>query len=233
MSSEETGGNPITEGLGHAARHAAEVAAVLAMGAQAAIRVRERQLRTQTDAERGQLRVEHAAARLTWSEPHSSAPEAARVWAAAQPWADRDPAAAEATRRAEARLDDLVPDIMDRYRHQLAGGDEPAAAMNTATTGLGGAAAAAWAQASTERAAAAAGFATPDLPATRLDEHHQGVTIGGGHADEADTEAARAATLAAVAYPAPVTAALAGRATPPPAARPGPARRDLHRGRSR
>jgi hypothetical protein len=233
--SDAAEGNPIGEGLGHAARQAAEVAAVLAMGAQAALRVRERQLQARPEVERGQLRAEHAAARLTWQhEAPVSAAEAARAWSAAQPWAGRDQDAADAARLAEARLDELVPDLMARYRPLVAEGTEPALAMSTAAASLGGAAAAACAEATAQRSAAAAGYATPDVPSTGLDEHHQGVTIGVVHAEEADAAAARAAALAAVAYPQPVTAALASLPHQRVAGRPAvAANREMHRGRGR
>lgn len=235
--SDESTGNPISDGIGHAARQAAEVAAVLAVGAQAALRGRERQLQTQTATERGQLGAEHAAARLTWLDPglgSASVSETAQVWAAAQRWISRDPTAAEGARRAEARLDELVPELMDRYRELVAEGNEPHPAMSAAAGTRLRDADAAWAQASAERAAAAAGYATPDVAGTRLDEHHQGVTIGGVHADEADAAATRAAALAAVAYPQPISSALADRTSPPP---PGwsaaTSRRQMNRGRGR
>jgi hypothetical protein len=140
----DASGSPLSDGAGHAARQVAEVAAVLAMAAQGAARVRERQ------------------------------------WAADQ-----------------------------AGRQRIATAADPA---------LSGAAAAARAASGEERSAAAAGFATPDVPATRVDEHHQGVAAGIGHAELADTDAGRAAALAAAAYPRPIGDALS--LTPRPA-RPG------------
>jgi hypothetical protein len=198
VSDGEGSGSALTEGLGHAARQAAEVAAVLSMAAQAALRMRERQLHAQADhttRDRGQLRVDYAAARLAWSPAFDAAfasagpLEVAQVWGAAQPWAAHDPAAADATRRAELRLEELAPEVMARYRDFLDAGTEPAQAMHTAASALGGAAAAR-AQASEERAAALAAGATPDLPSTRLDEHHQGVAEGAGHTEVADASGA-------------------------------------------
>lgn len=232
--SEHHAGNLVAEAGGHAAGQAAEVAAVLAIAAQAAIRIREQRLAADAARERREETVrsaDHAAARLVWSAADrpgfaaADGPEAARVWAAAQPWADIDPAAAEALRRAEARLGEVAPDVVADYHRRLAGGEDPAAAMYAA-----GAAALARAEAGHERAAAAAGFATPDLPRTRLDEHQVGVTFGEAHLGVADQEAARAAHLAGIAYPQPISAALA----PPPRAayRPAPGA-GRSRGRSR
>ena len=65
----------------------------------------------------------------------------AGVWSAAQPLAAHDPAAADATRRAEGRLDELAPELMARYRALLDAGTEPAQAMHTAANTLGAAAA--------------------------------------------------------------------------------------------
>ena len=214
------GGNPLTEGIGGAARHATEVAAVLAMGAQAAIRARAHRLDDSATRDRAVAGTDHVAARLVWSaatQPGFSTAaghDAARVWSAAAPWAGTDPAAADAARRAEARLTEVVPDLMGSYQRLVADGRDPAEAMHQS-----GAAALAWAAAGHERVAAAADAATPDVPATRPDEHHQGLVTGEGHAARADSEAARAASLAAVAYPQPAAAALTGRPSPP-AARP-------------
>jgi hypothetical protein len=128
-------GNPLTEGLGHAARHAAEVAAVLAMSAQAAIRVRERQLAARSEAQRAELRADHAGARSRFGPAlergfaTATATQAAAVWAAAQPWAAYDPSAARAAARAEDRLSRLVPDLMAHYQQRRAAGAEPSEAM--------------------------------------------------------------------------------------------------------
>jgi hypothetical protein len=230
-SAHDSVGDPIAESAGHAARQAAELAALLAMAAQAAIRAREHHLR-RTEADEARDRAvtgtDRAAARLVWSaaaRPEFAAaagPEAARVWAAAVPWAGVDPAAAEAARRAEARLAEVAPDLLDGYQRRLAAGADPADAMYATS-------AAALAVSGHERAAAALAAATPDQAATRPDEHTAGLAASQGHADLADHEAARAATLAAQAYPHPVQAAL--RVSPPaparrqPTARPVPAPR--------
>jgi spermidine/putrescine-binding protein len=214
----DTGGNPLTEGIGDAARHTAEVAAVLAMGAQAAIRSGAQRLEDSVARDRAVAGTDHAAARLVWSAAtrpeFATAPghDAARVWSAAAPWAGTDPAAAEATRRAEARLSELVPDLMAGYQRLVADGRDPADAMYATS-------AAALAVSGHERAAAAVTAATPDVAATRPDEHSQGLAASQGHAGWADHEAARAAALAALAYPQPAQAAL--RVSPPPTARPG------------
>ena len=216
----DAGGNPLTEGIGDAARHATEVAAVLAMGAQAAIRARAQRLEDSATRDRAVADTDQVAARLVWSAatqpgfPTAPGHDAARVWSAAARWAGTHPAAAEAARRAEARLTEVVPALMAGYHRLVADGRDPAEAMHHS-----GAAALAWAASGHERAAAAADNATPDVPATRLDEHHQGLVSGEGHAARADSEAARAAALAAVAYPQPAAAALSGRPSPA-AARP-------------
>jgi hypothetical protein len=239
VSDVDGAGSPLTEGLSHAARQAAEVAAVVSMAVQAALRVRERQLHAQAGdrtRERGQLRADYAAARLGWSPAFEAAfasatpVEVSGVWSAAQPWVAHDPAAADATRRAEGRLDEFAPELMARYRDLLDARTEPAQAMHTTANALGPAAA--WAQASEERAAAVAASAIPDNPSTRLDEHHQGVAGGAGHAEVADASAARAAALAAAAFPQPISAALAARPSAA-ATRPGVMARQAHRRGSR
>jgi hypothetical protein len=59
----------------------------------------------------------------------ASAVETAQAWAAAVPFADLDPSAAEAMARTEARLDEIHPEAMDHYRQLRASGEDPGDAM--------------------------------------------------------------------------------------------------------
>src|SRR5207253_642706 len=146
--------------------------------------------------------------------------EAARVWSAATPWAGVDPAAADAARRAEARLGEVAPDLLGGYQRRVATGADPADAMYATS-------AAALAVSGHERVAAAVAAGTPDVAATRPDEHTQGVAASETHTGRADSEAARAAALAGLAYPQPAQAALTARAAPVVATRPGVTARQI------
>jgi hypothetical protein len=129
-TTEGEGGNPLSEGLGDAGRHAAELAAAAAMAMQMWTRARDQREQARmvddqraSDAARGQLRADQAAARLAWApalEPEfarsATAADAMGAWSAAQPWVDYDPSAADASQRAEARLTELHPDLMEQYR---------------------------------------------------------------------------------------------------------------------
>lgn len=245
--SEQHHGNLLGGAIGETTQTAAQLATIAATAAQTMARVRARRLtvdhahdQADADAERAVLRTEHAAARLAWAPglerpfAAASAPEAAAVWVAAQPWRDHDRSAQEAAQRAEERLAVLYPQLMVRYEQRLADGLEPVEAMADAATILvdPNGAAAARALAGDERGEAQHDAATPDVAVTAsVDEHTQGIAAAAPHAAVSDTAQARAALLAAQAYPQPLRGAL-GRA-----ARTGPTRprtgRDLHHYRTR
>jgi hypothetical protein len=160
------------------------------------------------------------------------------VWAATQPWVDHDPTAHEAARRAEERLGVLHPELIVRYQQRIADGMEPADAMAeatavlTASSGDVNAAATAQAVAGDERGEALRDSAIPDVAATpSVDEHSQAVHGAASHAAVSDVASARAALLAAQAYPQLLRGALARglRASP---ARPRSGH-DLHHRRNR
>jgi|SRR5581483_2217503 len=219
---EQHHGNLLGGAMGETAQTTAQLATIIAVAGQTAVHTRARELRSEHahdraagDAERAMLRSEHAAARLTWTPAleqrfmtTASATEAATAWAAAQPWIEHDTSAREVARRAEERLDMLIPELIDRYRHGLADGLEPVDAMVEATAilerhpGDVNDATAAQAVAGDERGEALRDSATPDVAATvTVDEHTQGLDAGASHAAAADAATARAALLAAQAYP--------------------------------
>jgi hypothetical protein len=228
--SEQHHGNVLGGAIGETAQTAAQLATTAATAAQTVARVRAWRLaadhardQATADAERAVLRSEHAAGRLTWApglEPSfrrtASGPEAAAVWGAAQPWIEHDPSAREAARRAEQRLGVLYPHLSVQYEQRLADGLDPVDAMAYATADLGpidvNGAAAARALAGDERGEAQQDSASPDVIATvSVDEHSQGLHAGATHAAVSETASARAALLAAQAYPRPLRGAL-GRA---------------------
>lgn len=203
--------------IGDTTQTAAQLATIVATAAQTMARMRARQLETDrasdqaaTNAERAALRSEHAASRLTWNpafersfRTSASAAEAAHVWAAAQPWVERDSTAQEAVRRAQERLGVLHPELMVGYQQSLADGMEPVDAMVEATVALTrspgdlNAPAAARAIAADERGEALEDSAVPDVAATvSVDEHSQGIHAGANHAVASDAASARAALLA-------------------------------------
>ena len=143
VTTDAEGGSPMAEGLGEAGRGAAQVAAAAMMAMQMWTRVQDqreqaRMVEDQQQAERAraELRTEQAAARLGWAPAlerdfgsTATTADAMGAWAAAQPWIDHDPSAAEASRQAEARLDQLQPDLMAKYRAHTGAGLAPPAAM--------------------------------------------------------------------------------------------------------
>ena len=149
-TTEGDGGSPLSEGLGDASRHAAELAAAAAMAMQMWTRARDqREQARMVDDQRGaegaraELRAEHAAARLGWApalEPQfertATSGEAARAWASAQPWVSHDSAAADAAMRAETVLRHWEPDLMARFDAHREAGMEPTGAMCEATHDL-------------------------------------------------------------------------------------------------
>ena len=161
----------------------------------------------------------------------------ATVWASAQPWVDHDPSAREAARLAEERLNVLHPEPIVRYQERLAAGLDPIHAMIVATVVLAptpgdvNGAAAARAIAGDERGEALRDAAVPEVVATiAVDEHTLGVQAGATHAAVSDAASARAALLAAQAYPLPLRGALGvGMRTGPSRPRTAPVR---HHGRA-
>jgi hypothetical protein len=248
---EQHHGNLLGGAIGDTTQRAAQLATIAASAAQTLTRVRARRLAADTardhaaaDTERAVLRTEHAAARLRWgpaferSFSTASAAEAAAVWAAAQPWVDHDPTAHEAAGRAEERLAALHPELIVRYQHSLADGLKSVDAMAEATAALSpslgdvNAAAASRAIAGDERGEALRDSAAPDVTATvSVDEHTQGLHAGATHAAVSDAASARAALLAAQAYPRPLTGALGRNVRTTP--RPPHFVTDLHHSRGR
>lgn len=233
MTEQHGNGNVLGDAVGATTQIAAQLATIAATAAQTVLRVRAQRLaahqaqdQATIEAERAALRTEHATARLAWAPAlerdfpaSASAAEAATVWAAAQPWTGHDPTARAAADKAEQRLAGLYPHLIVRYEQRLADGLDSIDAMADAAIVLDpadpNAARAAWGVAGDERAEAQAGVAAPDLTATAtVDEHSHGVQAAAQHAAVADGAHARAALLAAQAYPHPVRAALTGPTRP-------------------
>ena len=241
MNEHNGDGNVLGAAVGDTTQTAAQLATIAATAAQTALRIRAQRLaahqahdQDSVDAQRAVLRTEHAAARLAWAPAlerdfptTASGTDAAHVWAAAQPWADHDPTARAAAQKAEQRLAVLYPHLIVRYEARLADGLDPTDAMADAATVLEAAdpnaALAALAVASDEQGEALGDLAAPDVAATPVDEHTQGVHAAGQHAAVADGAHARAAVLAAQAYPHPIRAALTSPPRPSPT-RPRPVR---------
>ncbi len=143
MMDHQHPGNLLVEGASHGAARAGELAGLLMMAAQHAARAREQRLQAElansqqeADAQRAQLRADHAADRLRWAPAlerdfaaGATAHEAMGAWTAAQPWVEHDPSAAQAANRAEERLAVLHPDLMEEYRGYRADDMEPTQAM--------------------------------------------------------------------------------------------------------
>jgi|GEM_PF-7067480 len=140
--SDQHVGNPMKEGTQHGAKLAMELAGLALVGLQHLTKVRQAQeearlAQDRQDAELRQteLRATHARDRLAWAPAlerelaTARTGEVAAAWTAAQPWTAHDPAAAEASRRAEARLAELHPDLMAHYDAHRMAGAEPNAAM--------------------------------------------------------------------------------------------------------
>jgi hypothetical protein len=250
---EQHHGNLLGGAIGDTTQAAAQLATILATAAQTALRLQTRRFEVNRDADeaavdvqRVELRREYTAARLNWApamqpgfKTSGSATDAATAWASAQPWVDHDPSAREAARLAEERLGVLHPELIDRYQERLAAGLDPIDAMVVATVVLTPApddvngAAAARAVAGDERGEALQHSAVPDIAATAsVDEHTQGIHAGATHAAASDTATARAALLAAQAYPQPFRGALGRAARMASHTRP-PIRQTLHHSRDR
>ncbi|MCA1832883.1 MAG: hypothetical protein LC750_09210 [Actinobacteria bacterium] len=222
---EQHHGNLLGGAIGETTQTAAHLATILATATQTTLRVRTRRFEADQAAEqmaagvqRAELRREQAAARAIWAPglersviAAASASDAATIWAAAQPWIDHEPSAREAVRLAEERLRLLYPELIIRYQQGLADGLDPIDAMVAATVVLAptpadpNGAAAARAVAGDERGEALHQAATPDVASTvTVDEHTQGVQQSATYAGVSDAASARAALLAAQAYPQPL-----------------------------
>ncbi|HEV8628077.1 MAG TPA: hypothetical protein VG034_26885 [Acidimicrobiia bacterium] len=226
---EQHHGNLLGGAIGETTQAAAQLATILATAAQTALRLQTHRFEVDqaadqaaADVQRVELRREHTAARLDWApalqpgfKTSGSTTDAATLWASAQPWVDHDPSAREAARLAEERLGVLHPELIVRYQERLADGLDPIDAMVVATVVLTptpddvNGAAAARAVAGDERGDALQHAAVPDVAATAsVDEHTQGIYAGATHAAVSDAASARAALLAAQAYPQPLRVAL-------------------------
>jgi hypothetical protein len=82
------------------------------------------------------VRTSQAAARFAWQPAlndewlaKANPVETARAWAAALPFVDREPSAALALARTEARLNEVHPEAMAHYRDLRSEGRDPAEAM--------------------------------------------------------------------------------------------------------
>jgi len=120
---------PFGEALSHSSQHAAQMVSLVAAAAEVALRRRALHAARQTardEQQRRQLREEESAFRAgvqaRWAPAldarwlaQADLLQAGRVWGAAAPWADADPQAATALRRAEERLRTLHPYAMGRY----------------------------------------------------------------------------------------------------------------------
>ena len=145
----DVGGNPMAEGAGQGSRLAAQLAGLALLALQQAARVRERQeqqrqqdLAGEAERARAELRAQHAEARPRW-EPGLSSEiggadlrQAAEVWTAAVPWQEHDRTAKQAADAAEARMSELQPDLMARYRESRTQGVAAPEAMVAAHKSL-------------------------------------------------------------------------------------------------
>jgi hypothetical protein len=132
-------GNPMAEGSGTAARGIAEMMAVLFMAAQyyrqtqEAIRASELNRHMQRSAELERYRQREASQwRLGLDKGFmrtAATDEVIHVWAKALPWTQEDVRAMQAKRLAEARLEQLDPELMRRYRRLLDEGSAELPAM--------------------------------------------------------------------------------------------------------
>lgn len=143
--SDTDGANHMTEALSRTTREAAQLAAAVLMAMQVTISSQRRRLDAQADTERSDMRPDHrqrggvvvepAGDKRRWElafEPAfatATTSEAGAVWAATQVSSDNDLPAAAAQRRAEQRLAQLHPDLMDRYDRHRQDGLSPVQAM--------------------------------------------------------------------------------------------------------
>ena len=138
--------DPIGEAFSHSSQKAAQFISMV--GAAYEIAARRKAIRAARDAARTeqqrralqeQERAARAAARARWAPAYDARwlaqadlLQAGRVWGAAAPYADTDPEAASALRKAEERLRALHPYAMARYDRLRVEGAGPLEAMREA-----------------------------------------------------------------------------------------------------
>jgi hypothetical protein len=138
--------DPVGEAFSYSSQRAAQFVSMA--GAAYEIAARRKAIRAASDAAhtdqqlralQEQERAAHADARARWAPAYdarwlaqSDLFQAGRVWGAAAPYADADPEAASALRRAEERLRSLHPYAMARYDRLRAEGAGPLEAMREA-----------------------------------------------------------------------------------------------------
>lgn len=138
--------DPLGEAFGHSSQKAAQFVSIV--GAAYEIAARRRAIRAARDAARTeqqlravqeQERAARAETRARWApafdarwQAQADLLQAGRVWGAAAPYADTDPEAASALRRAEERLRALHPYAMGRYDRLRFDGAGPLEAMREA-----------------------------------------------------------------------------------------------------
>ena len=138
--------DPIGEAFSHSSQKTAQFVSMA--GAAYEIAARRKAIRAAREAAttdqqlralQEQERATHADARARWAPAYDARWlaqadlfQAGRVWGAAAPYADADPEAASALRRAEGRLRSLHPYAMARYDRLRAEGADPLEAMREA-----------------------------------------------------------------------------------------------------
>jgi hypothetical protein len=132
-------GNPMNEGMTTAARGVAELMAALVMAMQYYRQSQEAIKASKANREAQSVALEDRQRRRDQSQwslaldkgwmRTAATDEVIRVWSSALPWAHDEVRALQARRFAEARLDQLDPDLMRRYRKRLDEGSDPARAM--------------------------------------------------------------------------------------------------------
>ena len=129
--------------VGHASSKIVQYVSLATMAAEAIAQVRQQRAAAAAAVDEraaGALRAQQisalAAARLQWKpvlDPRRSSGlglgDAGLAWAATQAWRDADPEAELACRRAQERLRELRPDVMDRYDRLTGDGLDPVEAM--------------------------------------------------------------------------------------------------------
>jgi hypothetical protein len=134
---------PLGEALSYSSQRAAQMVSLLAAAAEVALRRRalhasrqaardeqeRRRLQAQENAFRAQVRAHWAPAFDAQWLAQADLLQTGRVWGAAAPWADTDPEAAAALRRAEERLRTLHPYAMTQYDRFCDQGASPLDAM--------------------------------------------------------------------------------------------------------
>ncbi len=143
---------PFGEALSYSSQRAAQFTSLA--GAAAEVHARRKAMRAAREAARGeqqrrelqeQERAARAEARARWAPAHdprwlaqADLLQAGRVWGAAAPYADTDPDAASALRKAEERLRNLHPYAMARYDRLRTEGASELDAMREVANMFGG-----------------------------------------------------------------------------------------------